>query len=186
MNILSLDLDIFFPCHKYHDIQKIKNLSVDEFWKIVDTLNINYEPDYDKIYKVLDMIKCVEVNNINIITEHVEILDMLKSYKDVDLWNIDFHHDMGYSIIRSKPNSENWVLHAKFDKLINSYTWIRTELSEPVYDVAFNFEQYNILDDFEYPTFDKAVICISPKYTPKKYWDIYKIFVKGVENNVCT
>ena len=186
MNVLSLDLDVFFPCHKYKCVRlKGMDHNPDDLWKVVDALNIDYEPDGEKIFKVLDMIGDISIDNKYLITEHEEILGILKDYKNVNLWNIDFHHDMGYRIDTCEPRADDWVLHGKFNKIIGTYTWVRTELSEPLFEKPFKITEYNLLDEFEYPKFDKLIICVYPYYTPKKFWDMYKIFTKELEPNVC-
>lgn len=179
MNILSLDLDIFFPCHRYEKYI-FYDIPPEKAWKVIDTLEIEYFPDGEKIYKVLELVKNIPLDKRVVITQHDEILEILKGLKDINLYNFDYHHDMGYKNFSYKINQGNWVLFAKEEKLIKNYYWIHTELSDPPIHIPFKYENYNILDNIEFPKFDMLIIVISPYYTPKQYWGLAKTFKEEV------
>lgn len=175
MNIISIDLDILFQCHKYEKYI-FYDIEPKMAWKVIDLLNIEYSPDYEKIYKLLNIIRDIPKEKRYIIENHEEILDFLKEYKNVNLYNFDYHHDTGYKEFSYTPNGGNWVLFAKNNKYIKNYFWFKNEFSDIQKNKPFYFEEYNILDEYSLPKFDMAVICISKHYTPFKYWDLCQIF----------
>lgn len=93
--VLSLDIDLFFPCHKYAKYM-FHDLDADKAWGVIDYLGIDYKPNKEIFNYVMNIMstKCKNAEFVAI-EEHDEILDVLNvfGFEKVDMYNFDFHHD---------------------------------------------------------------------------------------------
>lgn len=176
MKVLSIDLDICFEQGSV--FRKYMNYNIDptHSWKIMQELGINMMYDVDIYRRLKEILKfnCKD-KPVVIINEHDEILQVLRDFKcwKADLFHFDAHHDIGYSTTFEEPNIENWVVHAKIEKLVDKVTWTHNCSAEFPQHYPFLMLHDNILDiKPEYlPDFDLVVLCVSRQFTPMKYWD---------------
>lgn len=174
MNILSIDLDILFPCNNYSK-QMRYDLDPLEAWDLIDNIKINHDINIkilDYLYELIN--KKASNSKVIIGEEHIELYDYMKDNKlyNNNLYNLDFHHDIGYK--KSECiNMENWVYFSKKENFINEYHWGHQEFFDnPKFKTIENYNDFNILDKNidSYPEFDIIFFSISKHFTPKKYW----------------
>jgi len=181
MNIMSIDIDFLFNGHTYRDYINY-DLTPKTAWKVIDIIKqevseIDTNIDIDTFAKLLEIVKskCSKAK-FRIIDEHNEIVDIMRKYKckNSTIWNFDAHHDITYGENNDILNLENWVLHAKNERLIDKYVWVHRILSDMCYTSPIDFRRVPVteLEDCMVPEMDLVVVCISHHFTPKKYWDI--------------
>lgn len=175
MNILSIDIDAFVPCHAYAKHMNF-DVNAEIAWNIIDTIGIDYSVNKDALSKCMEILekKCQHAK-VRIIGEHDEIIGVMQEFKckDSTVYNIDYHHDLGYGNDDLELNIENWVRFAKEYNLMKDYHWIHRPLSDIRYSSPF-YHTRTCLDDLDLNNMneiDLVVICISHHFTPKKYWD---------------
>lgn len=142
--------------------------------------------------------------------DHDNILYELQDLKNIDLINIDHHHDILYhdsedddgisdSLEKkyqaicnySMINEGNWVAWLQSKNKINSYTWVGNENSfESLEEETKNYCN-SLIPNFNMKTkenfelkdykFDYIFICLSPQYTPKIYWHYFSMFVEAYQ-----
>lgn len=176
MKVLSIDLDLCFEQGSV--FRKYMNYNIDpsHSWKIIEEIGIDTRYDIDIVRKLKAILSLNCKNKpVVIIDEHDDILQVLRDFKcyKADLFHFDAHHDVGYSTTFEEPNIENWVVHAKIEKLVDKVTWTHNCSSEFPQNYPFLMLHDNILDiKPEYlPDFDLVVLCISKHFTPMRYWD---------------
>jgi len=204
MNILSIDID--YITSKYQHAIVGDDSNAKEKWE--DTLqNLKGDAsllqiDYDNLSFLMGVyIKALEKSKrITFAIKHHTILQELEkdSYKNLNIINIDHHHDIFYGNEEGleyfrKYNSidcGNWVwkLHS-LDK-INSYCWIKDKTSSAFDDgvtkgeTPKNFKFYlkeNIDFDISDIEYDLMFICLSPEYIAPKHWIYYDMMMKIYE-----
>lgn len=179
MNILSIDVDVFFNGHTFAKHTNF-NVSPELNWKLMDMIvtedrEVDLEVDFKSLSKVVDIIenKCKNAK-VRYITEHDEIIEVMKEFKckEATMYNCDDHHDLSYDNDDTTLTIENWVRHAKAKRLIKDYHWIHRPLSDMRYQSSF-YHTRTCLDDInvdDIEDIDLVVICLSRHFTPKKYW----------------
>ena len=143
MNVLSIDFDwIMEPT-----IEAYNNLAhghdphgYAEIWKIIQNKMPGFEPECD-LNKFTDLFfflkslaKNISKENIKIAFNHEEIYDFVKDCEELTIYNIDHHHDMGYSkpSERQEDNQSlleelgcgNWVSYLRKNNNLNQYCWV--------------------------------------------------------------
>lgn len=179
---LSIDIDVFFDCHKYAKYMEY-NIDPIKAWKMIDVLGVKYEPSIIAMNRVIDMLKekCVNAEVVSI-QEHDEIIEVLRDYEcqEVTMYNVDNHHDITYGEDDTELNLENWVRHGKQDGLIGDYTWIHRPMSDIRLDSPFGFKR-DCIEDISFDLIeeiDLVVICVSKHFTPPEYWNIIPKILK--------
>lgn len=169
-----------FNCHEYRELINY-DIDPEKSWLMVEALGIDYDINNHTLDFIIDVInkKCNN-SKVKVINEHNEIIDILIEEKlnDVDMYNIDNHHDITYHNDNSKANLENWVIHARNKNLIKNYNWVHTDVSDMCLDSPISFVHacYKDVNLDLIPNFDLVVLCISKHFTPMKYW-VYLIDV---------
>lgn len=194
MNVLSIDIDVFFQCHTYqkhtnYDIEPIDTWNIIEYLEQTNKYKINTEVDKKALFKVSDILmeKCLGAEVV-LINEHNEIVDVLekRGVKDSILYNIDFHHDITYENDDIELTIENWVRHSKAKGQIKDYHWICREMSDVRVNSPFKYYKTNledvIIENMEHC--DLVVICISHHFTPRKYWESIPSFLMSYIFNI--
>lgn len=190
MKVLSIDIDLCFEQGSI--FRKYMNYNIDptHSWKIMEQLGIDMRYDKDIVHRISEILKSnCKGKPVVIINEHDEILQVLKDFNcyKADLFHFDAHHDVGYNTSFEEPNIENWVTHAKIQKLVDKVTWTHNCSAEFPQNYPFLMLHDNILDikpEF-LPDFDLVVLCVSRQFTPMKYWDsLIKRFYRVVHENL--
>lgn len=139
-NILSIDLDILFSpglglCHDFPD-KMPREIFWENVYKDFDKEFFNYNKEYYNALKKIVEHYTNKVEKIYIGKDHssiIEALDLEKKHflnYSFDIYNIDFHHDIGYSINDEEEvvhnfvcNCGNWVGLLNHSGYINKYSW---------------------------------------------------------------
>lgn len=200
MNVLSIDIDVFFKCMDYQNYMDEDLLPL-QSWQVInwkaDIKHINkdvFNIDLDTFKKVQEILKLKCKNaSVHTINEHDEIIKILESLptKNNHVTNIDTHHDITYGRDDSKLTIENWVKHGRKDNLILDYLWICRDESEKCKVNTFNYicSSWKDIDPNALPEYDVVVFCRSPYFTPPKYWsltnDLYLYMYNNIKNEFC-
>lgn len=178
LNILSLDIDIFFrDCHKYQRYIDME-LTGAQSWQVIEwkTKTKDYPIDFECLSFVKKILKdkCKDAETY-LINEHDEIINILKQYgKYNHVTNIDYHSDISYGNDDTKPNIENWVKFGRNMDLIQDYFWICQDSSEvsPYSTFRYTRSSWKDIRVEDLPKYDVVVFCISHHFTPPNHWVI--------------
>ena len=136
----------------------------------------------------INQFKTMKAENLYFIREHNGIIPIIENETDVDLCNIDHHHDVCYGNFRASskiilPNEGNWVKYLKDKGVIANYTWVHNpnslfpdedEITDTYINEEYELQQINL--DNIVGKVDKVIICYSPEWIPSNYdalWDIW-------------
>lgn len=178
----------FRDCFKYQN-HIDTDLTAEQSWKVIEwkTGTQDYPIDNECLEFVKKIIrdKCKNAQ-IKLITEHDEILKIIKEtgHKHNFVVNIDNHHDVTYFNDDEKLDIENWVKHGRNEDLIGGYIWLHQDSSETCLNSPFHF-LHSSWKDFKIENlkdFDLVVLCLSPYFTPPKYWELINFL--NVYNNL--
>jgi len=216
MRVLSIDLDYIMgpSIDKYSEIGWDENPSTrwSNFFHISKTKE--HELIFDKknlLWIYSHYLKALEkCSSVSFAYDHDNILYHIKEYDNIDLVNVDHHHDILYPSIfedeiivknmkwnyqkiknNSSVNEGEWIgwLRAK-DKL-NSYTWVTNQ--NAIDDLGEKQIKYfdSLIRKFKIVTrenydivnhdFDHIHVCLSPQYMPKIHWHYFSMFVIAYE-----
>ncbi|MGL5594103.1 MAG: hypothetical protein ACRDDH_09230 [Cetobacterium sp.] len=187
MKILSIDLDwLFLDCPEY---QKYMDCEVDfeTSWRVIKAYlpDREFKPCPDSLAYLRHILRnsCKDAK-IDIISEHDEILNILREneYKNAEVINFDHHHDITYGDDDYELSIENWVLFGRKENLIKDYSWIHQDNSKLCLTSPFNFTRESWkdveLEIFDNIKFDHVVFCISKHFTPPEYHHL-ALLLKG-------
>ena len=99
---------------------------------------------------VTEQIKYMDGRQVFFIKDHEnvnKIIDKLNIEDKIELFNLDFHHDLGYgpNPQRESLNCGNWVYKLILEDKLKSYTWLNAKDSVLPNNNNFNCE-YNVID----------------------------------------
>lgn len=191
MNCLTIDFDIIMkPCIQLYNDLIDDNWTIPQIESNFPTLPLVLQPDffiYEYITRFLIRVfKALPSNKVFFIKDHGTAGRLLDNYKNVNLTNIDHHHDIGYGATTARmqlsaPHTGDWVKYLKDKKIVTTYNWIgnsnsvypKTEL-EPYIDCSIELPQIDLNKFVE--QIDMLIICNSPEWIPSQYqtlWDIW-------------
>ena len=121
------------------------------------------------------------------IYSHSDIVPLLDEINTpIDLYNVDFHHDIGYEdnqwkIPLREYNEGNWVKKLWDDKKIQSYIWIKDYKSEnPPKEVEKKYlTSKHFIQSYDLDTIldsDKIYISLSSAWIPSYYTPLYDLW----------
>jgi|DEB0MinimDraft_10_1074344.scaffolds.fasta_scaffold01224_2 hypothetical protein len=142
------------------------------------TIDLDYARTFEQKLKIIDIFcKILKTNSkIYFIQQHHAALPFIAG--DTHLYNIDHHHDIGYSdspyqhLLQTKNVREgNWILHSIMNGDIKRYTWIANmdsdfknhHVSEPIRKLEYFKKTFN-LSEINDLVFEKTIICESHDY----------------------
>jgi len=110
--------------------QKILSIDIDYCLNTNDFMHV-FDLFCTNLYKLKE-------DRVLISNHHVDILDLINTITDpIDLYNIDFHHDIFYQdtcspaeLRNSVVDSSNWVGWLTIHRQVSKYTWIKQDMSE--------------------------------------------------------
>ena len=217
MKVLSIDIDYIMrpsidlyqgeywnDCAHWRWKTFFENSEVLENNLDIDKINLLF--CYDVFLKSIKESSC----KVSFSYDHDNILFDIGEFKDIELINIDHHHDILYpvgdddeSVVKSfKEKYEqiskysmvdegNWVGWLRSKDKIKSYTWIGNENSfSSISDFKLMYFK-NFLPKFTMKTrenytfkdykFDHIFICLSPQYIPPIHWHYFNMFKMAYE-----
>lgn len=182
MRILSIDFDYFidatmetremcFPDGHDNLSPAMTKFLWDRRYDFHDNLkDIGVIEDYDKMCELL---KNTECRRVLIADSHKEIekfFSEIRPDEDLELINIDFHHDM-YVTGGDTLDCGNWLRFLVDLKQDAKITWVRREDSD-VESLSGTFPYYHTTDITEVQgEFDLIFICFSSPWTPPHLYD---------------
>ena len=89
-------------------------------------LRIDFDHYRKLIILLLELTKDIDYSNIYIAYSHNSIIDFLKDDDDLEIVNIDHHHDLGYDETDTFEESTyaNWAYYLFKQNKIKTYTWL--------------------------------------------------------------
>lgn len=187
MKILTIDFDIIM--HPCIDVYNDSDLTADEYLNQFDFLGW-MAADLELYKRLTNFIMSFKKDQIVFIYDHNDIVEEIKDIKEeIELINIDYHHDIGYDdTIWSKPLDEseyhegNWVKYLWDTKKLKSYYWIKDYKSNDPPDEATKYltkkSFYNSFSDNfeEFQDSNKIYVCYSPSWIPNYYSYLYDLW----------
>ncbi len=200
MNVLSVDFDwIMQPCiEAYNHISQEERMGPLRVWEKIHNIipGLNPECDLNKFqslyFFLLEKSKFLKVEDIFIGMNHDQIYGFLhESSCELNIYNIDHHHDMGYPRDENDDRAyedlsvANWAYYIEKEQKLSSYTWIHNNNSvQPspiVIDKFKNYSHSTDLDVLENIQFDKIFVCASWEWVPPKYEPLFDILVSAID-----
>lgn len=198
MNVLSIDFDIVMApdINLYNDIINCQGNQV-TIEKLIEShyflsgLRVDFEHYKKLTLYLLEVIKSLKPEDIRISYNHEDIKYLLKDLSNVNVINIDHHHDLGYDSDEDlrgckECSCANWAKYFLDRKNIATYTWIKNTNSNEKKDMflqswsknLYERELINInsLEEF-LPKIDKLFICLSPEWVPEWYHSLFYLWV---------
>ena len=174
MNVLTIDIDYAFsPMISTYDDHVIgSRISLEEQKNILLGKGFT-EPEinHKKFTDLVNVFNNFRSNaKVVLITHHHQILDHIPLHEDINLQNIDHHHDIFYPDWHEleKLDEGNWVYHLSKTNKLKKYTWFKNSDSEPYCDcLDLNFEFRQLVDlSIKHVTKPELIVlCSSPHWT---------------------
>jgi len=132
---------------------------------------------------LLYLSKDISYNDIYVAFSHKNIGEFLKNENDLEIVNIDHHHDLGYdeTELFETCTCANWVYYFFKQGKIKSYLWLNNSNSgiipppraEDCFSSEYfcNIEEDEFINRFGKP--DKIFICLSPEWVPEQYHPLF-------------
>lgn len=180
MNVLSIDFDIIMA----PSINLYNSMVPQAHWEdLLKTLpNLATTPAdlniYSKILRYL--LRTVDKTSpIYIAYSHSFIKDYLQYDYDLNIVNIDHHHDIFYDEKDKECKLQdctcaNWVKYFYDQGQLKNYTWVHNDNSfDPNFEVNFKYNKIPF-KEFEFAnSYDKYFICLSPEWVPPYYHSLF-------------
>lgn len=194
MKVISIDFDIFL--HQdlmiYNDVIRLgwHNLLTNP---LMQSLRINTNLFSILTLWLMEQSKKINQKQIFFIKDHQSVNPILENFKEYDIYNIDFHHDLGYGPNPSEEplNCGNWVFKLLETGKLKSYTWLNAKESLPPYNnIDFKNCKYNeidiIINNFKLRELEDAdiiIICLSPEWVPPQYQNLFYLWMDLLSNH---
>ena len=128
---------------------------------------------------ILELSKDISYSNICVAFSHEHIGQFLKNDKDLEIINIDHHHDLGYDEDDpyEKCTCANWAYYLFKQGKLDKYIWLNNNNSDiippPRHEANFFSEFFCDINETSYINRfgrpDKIFICLSPEWVPSQY-----------------
>jgi hypothetical protein len=197
MKILSIDLDYVTRYYNSFFVQNM-NYSVAEYANLLwdyckneygEILN-DFRMDVDSFLYINYIFNKSIINSKKIVfgLYHDAIMHELIGKDDLDIINIDLHHDIYYSNSQKSSRysnaitESNWVWYLYNKNLLKMYTWINQPVSEMPSGDFYTDENelkrsFCKRDDFKFDNydFDLVFVCLSPQYMAPQHWHYFEL-----------
>jgi len=191
-NVLSIDLDFIAEPYiqLYYNIQN-EDL-VEKQWDLVFNdpalVSNNFDINPNNVIYALDtfsrsLAKC---KNVVFGITHDSILYELEDKDNLNIVNIDHHHDILYPTGQVQDleydivYEGDWVQYLHKKSKLQKYVWIGNENSYPLSDkcpTTLEWSSY-LKTEYQYEMIPNLIfVCLSPSYIPKFHWFYFKIFM---------
>lgn len=149
------------------------------------SIDLDWIRTREQINFVNDIIfSSLKIKQINFSYQHHAIYNILEKHKNINLYNIDHHHDVYYKEPRDIVNEGNWVYHLITKKCIKQYHWIKNIDSE----IQFDFPPEMMVSDYEYHVhdnykflkeinFQSISIILTPEWTYMNLQPLYEAYI---------
>lgn len=184
MRILSIDFDYFvdtdmetrlmcFPDGHDNFTPDLTKFIWDRRYEFHDNLkDIGLIPDYDIMCEFLKNLKLRRAMMADSHKEIKEFFSEIKPDEELELINIDFHHDM-YITGGNELDCGNWLRFLVDLKPDAKITWVAREDSD-IDSLCGEFPYYITTDITEVQgEFDLVFLCFSSPWTPPHLFDAY-------------
>lgn len=186
MKVLSVDFDIIMApdINLYNAL--VPGHKLDEMISNHPQL-VGLRADLEHYKKLVNLLltlsKNISYTNICIAYSHEYIGKFLKNDTDLEIVNIDHHHDLGYDENDPFENCTcaNWAYYLFKQGQLKKYTWLNNNNSSimppPRTEECFSAEWFcdttdlSYINHFGYP--DKIFICLSPEWVPEQYHPLF-------------
>lgn len=191
MDILSIDFDIIMaPVIEYYN-----GMVPRRTWNDIQEENPGLITPKADFFHYNILIQLLEKNikkdsKIYIAFNHKMIIDFLEDDNNLNIVNIDHHHDLGYDEkddtkegTLNSPNCGNWAKYLFDSNKMKNYVWIKNVNSVGIVREKINEQmtKYEILeknfcefyDKILSLNFDKIFICLSPEWVPPYYHTLF-------------
>lgn len=190
-NIVTIDFDIIMaPCIQLYN-NMVPNFSWDDLknsfpqMQLLNADLIHYQRLTQWLLKIITKIPKEKV----IFIENHGALNKYLPHEEINVYNIDHHHDCGYG---EKPKDKeeldcgNWVYDIAQHGFLKTYTWIKNTSSsrekekyEGLINYKFDLINYNLE---ELPVPDLLILCLSEPWTPPEYRPLFYLWKDLLEN----
>jgi len=156
-------------------------------------------------------VKAIEnCSSVSFAYDHDNILYSIQDFEDVDIINVDHHHDILYPQLFDKEvvvknlrwnyhdvkdncsiDEGCWIAWLRSKDKLKSYTWVTNQ--NAINDTSDLQIKYftGLIPKFRAVTrenyditdhnFDHVHVCLSPQYMPKSHWHYFLMFVSAYE-----
>lgn len=217
MKVLSLDLDYITTDYARFLDNNQFSIYVYERWdKLFNgspLIPSDFNVDPSNFIFLFDLFTKSIPNCKNVVfgQEHDSILYELDSVTDkLEIVNVDQHHDIAYTWDQIKRCEKyniigegSWVWYLKMNKMIDSYTWIKTQSSEeynidlyspedppsrnlPELDFNYQSATRDQVEEFTDYNFDLIYISLSPQYVAPQHWFYGDVLITAYKNHYKT
>ena len=199
-NILSIDLDYISDVYLGNSFKGYLGTSLvsEKYWDVaVEACRPNASDLVENRKNVREVFRAFldsRAGNTKVVfgIHHDSIRNHIpKEAEDLNIVNIDHHHDLGYSRVQDIQsslgvnNEANWV--SAISDQISDYTWVKnsssfTEGHTP--PLGFNiYEKESANDvDIKGTKWDLVFVCLSPNYTYDTHWIYFYLLIDVYES----
>ena len=191
-NVLSIDLDFIAEPYIQLYYNMVTENSVEKTWDVVfsneNLIRNNFDINPDNVIYALDIFSrsLAKCKNVAFGITHDSILFELEDKDNLNIVNIDHHHDimspphhiedLGYDIVYEG----SWIEYLHRKSKMEKYVWIRNENSFHLHincPTSLEWSTY-LKTEYQYEMIpDLIYVCLSPAYIPKFHWFYFKIFM---------
>lgn len=216
MRVLSIDLDYIMgpTIDLYHSIGWDDNASTrwETFFSSSKIKEEELFCDQKNLFWVFEQyMKALEFSpSVSFAYDHDNILYNIKDYENIELINVDHHHDVlypqvdnpkqitnnlkwNYHIIKDHHHIDEgaWIAWLRSKNKLKSYTWVTNQnaIDDTESEVMKYFD--SLIPRFKAVTrenfqinnhnFDHIHVCLSPQYMPKRHWHYFNMFIIAYE-----
>ena len=182
MNILSVDFDIIMApdLPLYNNLIRVGECPlkiVQERFPILQYVKADLGIYQTLVPRILQITKDLKPQDIRVSFSHEDIKYMLEDLKDVTVYNIDHHHDLGYGPDCEECTCANWGDYFIKKGIIKNMIWINNENSDLNHKYK-DSDQVGFLHlkDFSFnnlPHIDKVFICLSGEWVSEMYHPLF-------------
>ena len=191
-NVLSIDLDFIAEPYiqLYYDMTH--EASVEKTWDVVFSnpalTGNNFDINPDNVIYALDIFSrsLAKCKNVAFGITHDSILFELEDKDNLNIVNIDHHHDIMYppehlaDLKYDIVYEGDWIEYLHKKSKMEKYVWIRNENSYHLHincPTTLDWSTY-LKTEYQYEMVpDLIFVCLSPAYIPKFHWFYFKIFM---------
>ena len=190
-NVLTIDLDFIAEPYIQLYCNICNDLSVEKQWDIVFSdpkiVSSNFDINPDNVIYALDVFSrsLAKCKNVAFGITHDSILFELEDKDNLNIVNIDHHHDIMYpgeleDLKYDLVYEGSWIEYLHKKSKMEKYVWIRNENSWPLHTscpTTLEWSSY-LKTEYQYEMIpDLIFVCLSPAYIPKFHWFYFKIFM---------
>lgn len=179
MKVVTIDFDIIMEPSLIFYNQLVPAIPWKELYK--NAISNLFSADlihYERLTKwIVDIFNLLPAENVKFIYSHNMAYELLKDYNNIELINIDHHHDYGYDKgDNSKVTCANWVKFLDQEKHLVSYLWVNNESSDTYQNASIKSECLKKITLSNLKP-DILIICLSPEWVPPRIQPLFDIWV---------